>query len=184
MEKENENTKVKSSLWSNIFKPESDEQKILDLLKKFPAFSDLKKRELKMIRKLVHVREYLPNEIILFEGDPGVSMFIIESGKVEISHLFKSGVKQELALLFSGDFFGEMSAIVEGFRTATATALTNTRLLILFRDDLLELINHEPTLGVKILLGFSKIYVEKLRNLNRDYLNLYELINYEKQNAQ
>lgn len=81
MKEENENIQVRSSLWSNIFKAESDEQKILDLLRKFPAFTDLKKRELKMIRKLVHVREYLPNEIIFYEGDPGVSMFIIESGR-------------------------------------------------------------------------------------------------------
>lgn len=178
---ENEKLTVKSSLWSNIFKAESNEEKIIDLLRKFPAFSELKKRELKMIRKLVQVREYLPNEIIFYEGDPGVSMFIIESGKVEISHTFKSGLKQELALLFAGDFMGEFSAIIEGYRTATATALTETRLLIIFRPDLLELINREPALGVKILLGFSKIFVEKLRNLNRDYLNLYELLHYEKQ---
>jgi len=181
MKQENENIQVRSSLWSNIFKQESDDQKILDLLKKFPAFENLKKRELKLIRKLVQVREYLPGEIIFYEGDPGVSMFIIESGKVEISHQFKSGIKQELALLFSGDFMGEFSAIVEGYRTATATALTETRLLIIFRPDLLELINREPALGVKILLGFSKIFVEKLRNLNRDYLNLFELIHFEKQ---
>ncbi len=178
---EHEKIITRSSLWSNIFKSESNEEKILDLLKKFPAFSDLKKRELKMIRKLVQVREYLPNEIIFYEGDPGVSMFIIESGKVEISHTFKSGIKQELALLFSGDFMGEFSAIIEGYRTATATSLTETRLLIIFRPDLLELIHREPTLGVKILLGFSKIFVEKLRNLNRDYLNLYELLHFEKQ---
>lgn len=178
---ENEKLTVKSSLWSNIFKAESNEEKLIDLLRKFPAFSELKKRELKMIRKLVQVREYLPNETIFYEGDPGVSMFIIESGKVEISHTFKSGIKQELALLFAGDFMGEFSAIIEGYRTATATALTETRLLIIFRPDLLELINREPALGVKILLGFSKIFVEKLRNLNRDYLNLYELLHYEKQ---
>jgi CRP-like cAMP-binding protein len=181
MKEEKLKVQVRSSLWSNIFKTESDEEKILDLLKKFPAFAALRKKELKMIKKLVHVREYLPNEIIFVEGDPGVSMFIIESGKVEISHTFKSGIKQELALLFAGDFMGEWSAIVEGYRTATATALTNTRLLIIFRPDLLELIHKEPSLGVKILLGFSKIFVEKLRNLNRDYLNLYELLNIEKQ---
>ncbi len=178
---EKEKLQVRSSLWSNIFKAESDEQKILDLLRKFPAFAELKKRELKLIRKLVQVREYLPNEIIFYEGDPGVSMFIIESGKIEISHTFKSGIKQEIAHLFAGDFMGEFSAIVEGYRTATATALTESRLLIIFRPDLLELIYREPSLGVKILLGFSKIFVEKIRNMNRDYLDLYELLHYEKQ---
>lgn len=181
MEIENTQILVKSSLWSNIFKKESDDEKIIDLLKKFPAFSDLKKRELKLIRKIVQIREYLPNEIIFYEGDPGLSMFIIESGKVEISHTFKSGIKQELAILFSGDFMGEMSVLVENNRTATATALTETRLIIIFRPDLLELIKKEPQLGNKILLGFVKIFVEKLRNLNRDYLNLYELLNFEKQ---
>ncbi len=177
---EHREIKVKSSLWSNIFKAESDEEKIFDLLRGFPAFTELKRRELRMIRKLVQVREYLPNEIIFYEGDPGVSLFIIESGKVEISHTFKNGVKQELAILFAGDFMGEWSAIVEGKRTATATALTETRLLIIFRPDLLELIHREPSLGIKILLGFSKIFVEKLRNLNQDYLNLYELLHQEK----
>lgn len=167
---------VKSSLWSNIFKKESNEERLLDLLKKFPAFSNFKRRELKLIRKLIHVREYLPNEIIFYEGDPGVSMFIIESGKVEISHTFKSGYKQQLALLFSGDFFGEFSVLTEGSRTATATALTETRLIIIFRNDLLEVINRDTQLGVKILFGFVKIFIEKLRNLNQDYLNLYEIL--------
>lgn len=171
---------VKSSLWSNIFKTASDDFKILDLLKKFPAFSELNKRELKEIKKLIQVREYLPNEVIFYEGDPGVAMFIIESGKVEISHQYKSGIKQELAILFSGDFFGEITVLTEGHRTATATSLTDTRLLIIFRPDLLELIHREPGLGVKILLGFAKIFVEKLRSLNQDYLNLYELIQIEK----
>ncbi len=180
MENKSNLIQVKSSLWSNIFKTSSDDVKIISLLKKFPAFSELRKKELREIKRIVQVREYLPNEVIFFEGDPGVAMFIIESGKVEISHTFKSGLKQELAILFSGDFFGEITVLTEGLRTATATALTETRLLIIFRPDLLELIHKDPELGVKILLGFTQILVEKLRILNQDYLNLYDLIQMEK----
>ncbi len=170
---------VRSSLWQNIFKSSGNQQNIYQLLKSFPGFANLKKRDIKEIQRIVQVREFLKNEVIFYQGDPGFSMFIIDSGKVEITCEFKNGSKQNLATLYPGDFFGEMNVILEGKRTATATAIGNVKVLLIFRPDLNDLIEKDCSVGVKILNGFSKIFVEKLRNLNSDYLNVLELINEE-----
>ncbi|MBM4174791.1 MAG: cyclic nucleotide-binding domain-containing protein [Ignavibacteria bacterium] len=172
---------VKSSLWHNIFKASGNQQKIFQLLKGFPGFANLKNREVKDIQKLVQVREFLKNEVIFFQGDPGFSMFIIDSGKVDITCEFKNGSKQNLATLYPGDFFGEMNVILEGKRTATATAIENVKVLVIFRPDLSDLIEKDHSVGYKILNGFSKIFVEKLRNLNSDYLGVLEILSEEKQ---
>lgn len=174
-------TMVKSSLWHNIFKTSGNQQKIFQLLKSFPGFANLKKREIKEIQKVTQIRDFLKNETIFFQGDPGFSMFIIDIGKIDITYEFKNGDKQDLATLYPGDFFGEMNVILEGKRTATATAIENSKVLIIFRPDLHEIIEKDHSVGVRILNGFSKIFVEKLRNLNSDYLNILELLNEDKQ---
>lgn len=173
---------VRSSFWQNIFKASGNQHRIFELLKSFPGFAELKKREIREIQKIVQFREFLANETIFYQGDPGFSMFIIDKGTVEIIYNMKNGQKQDLATLYSGDFMGEMNVILEGKRTASAVAKTNTKVLIIFRPDLIEIINKDYPLGVKILFGFSKILVEKLRNLNSDYLNILEIMTKEKEN--
>jgi CRP-like cAMP-binding protein len=172
---------VRSSLWHNIFKTSGNQQKIFLLLKSFPGFANLKRRELKDVQKIIQIRDFLKNETIFYQGDPGFSMFLIDSGKVNITCEFKNGMKQHLATLYPGDFFGEMNVIVEGKRTATATAVENSKVLMIFRPDLRDIIEKDHSVGVKILTGFSRIFVEKLRNLNDDYLNILELFGEEKQ---
>ncbi len=76
---------------------------------------------------------YKPGDVIFKEGSHGVAVYIIESGKVEISKDVQ-GRKFTIETLGPGDMFGEMSFIDHEPRSATATALEDTVLELLDKD--------------------------------------------------
>lgn len=165
-----------SSYWNNIFEKNGRHQLNLDLvLKKVPFFSQLKKSELREFNRIIHHRNYKKNEVIFYEGEPGVGMFIIENGKIGIYKNFDDELKEELAILRTGEFFGEMALLDESPRSATALALENTNVLGLFRPDLFTLINRKPKLGNKILLKLAQMLAERLRLSNDELQEVKQL---------
>lgn len=75
-------------------------------------------------------RDYEPGEVLFREGDPGDVMYVIQSGSVEIRR--KVGDHERvLAVLPSGEFFGEMAIINERPRSATAMVREPSRLLVI-----------------------------------------------------
>lgn len=147
--------------WTNIFKPSNVvEESIFSVLKRVPIFQDLTFKELKSIERILHRRTYKSEEIIFNENEPGVGMYIIENGKVNIT-LGKEG--KLLVLLSNGDFFGEMALILEGHRTASAIAKEPTKLLGFFQSDLFNLLETSPKTGNKILQRLAQMIAERLR---------------------
>jgi F420-non-reducing hydrogenase small subunit len=104
---------------------------------------------------------YEKGEIIFREGSLGDTMYIIQSGAVEISQL-KNGRKTVLALLEREDFFGEMALIDNHPRSATASAISRSRLLPLTRATLLERIRHDPGVVIHLL----KTLCQRIKNTN------------------
>lgn len=153
-----------SSLWENIFRPRQDAQDtISSVLRRIPVFDGLDARELHQIEKILHEREYRPEERIFLQGDPGLGMYIIIEGNVEIvsepgHHL--------LTVLHEGEFFGELALLDESPRTATALAQSPCRVLCLVQSDLYDLIDRNPKLGVKILVQLARTIGERLKKTN------------------
>ena len=153
-------------IWSNVFKLRSEgtgQTQITEILKKIPVFEDLTKRELGAIERILHKREYRQDELIFREGEPGVGMYIIESGKVRI--VTETG-KRTLAELAEGEFFGELALLDESPRSATAIAIQPCSILGFFQPDLFGLIERNPQLGVKIVLRLARSIGERLRRAN------------------
>ncbi len=108
------------------------------------------------------VKNIKAGEVIFHEDDPGSSMFIIQSGKVEVSTINKKQ-KVVLAILGKGSIFGEMSLVDNRPRSATVTALTEVTCLEINRllfDKKLE----ETPLWMQ---SFYAILVERLREANK-----------------
>ena len=148
-------------VWSNIFlKNKVVEENIFSVLKRLPIFQDLSYKELKAVERILHRRTYRAEEVIFKEYEPGVGMYIIESGKVNIT-LGKEN--KLLVLLSNGDFFGEMALILEGQRTASAIATEPTKLLGFFQPDLFNLLETSPKTGNKILQRLAQMIAERLR---------------------
>lgn len=160
-------------LWSNVFKLRSHgtrETQITEILKKIPVFEELTTRELAAIERILHKREYRQDEMIFREGEPGVGMYIIVTGKVNI--LIEPG-KKKLAELAEGEFFGELALLDESPRSATALAVLPSTILGFFQPDLFGLIERNPQLGVKIVLRLARSIGERLRRAN-EQLQKYE----------
>jgi len=102
-----------------------------------------------------------PGESIFLEGEPGDAMYIILTGSVEISR--GSGQdKWALNNLKPGDFFGEMAIITDRLRSASATAITRTQLMLIKRKEFSEQIRARPELALYIIQALST----RLRHLN------------------
>ncbi|MCU0237646.1 MAG: cyclic nucleotide-binding domain-containing protein [Acidobacteria bacterium] len=162
-----------NSLWGNIFKERNEA--CLDtclLLKKLPLFSGLRRGELREIDRLVHRRRFKEGEVIFWEGEPGVGMYIVQEGEVGIYRDFSKCGQKELARLRPGDFFGEMALLEDDCRSATAVAGGETQLVSLIHADLFDLINRKPQLGVKLLSTLANMLARRLRMTNLDLQRL------------
>lgn len=136
------------------------------ILRNIPMLSELNKFEMKKIESIMHERTYEENEIIFYEGEPGVGMFIVKEGEILLFRE-KSEKEEVIDVIKVGEFFGELALLIEKKRLTSARAVKKTVLLGLFRPDLLELINLEPRLGVKLFLKVSEVLSERLYSLSK-----------------
>jgi len=82
-------------------------------------------------------------EVLFRDGDPGDEMYLIKLGKVRISKP-AGDVEKTLAVLKEGDFFGEMAVIDGSPRSATATSIEPTELVIFDREVFMNQIRENP----------------------------------------
>jgi CRP/FNR family transcriptional regulator, cyclic AMP receptor protein len=92
----------------------------------------------------------------LFErGDRGSELYIVHSGKVELSIHDLAGEKIVLTVAERGDFFGELSLLDSHPRTATAKALEDTELIVLNRDNLLIFFKKKPDAALDMIAAMG-----------------------------
>ena len=141
----------------------ADDQRI-ENLKALSLFKRLTVRELRELDELLHARSYQKDEVVFDEGDMGLGLFIVVSGRVRIesSHVALKRLAPEFG---PGDFFGELALFEEVERTARAVALEPTQLLALFRSEFFSLLERDRGIGVKILFELSRTVVLRSRKL-------------------
>lgn len=110
------------------------------LIAKMPFFQDLDQAAQKNIAKLLKPRLALPDEMIFEKGGPPDAMYFISSGAVRVM------LEDEVAILGSGDFFGEMALLIEQPRMAAIYADGFCELLTLFTPDFKRLMENDSAL--------------------------------------
>jgi CRP-like cAMP-binding protein len=124
-------------------------------LKSIPLFSDLSARELKKILAFASLKRYKKQQMIQFEEAPESKFFVIIDGRVKISRITEDGREAIFAFLDDGDFFGEMSVFEDDNCAANATATEDSELLIIQRQDLLDLLQDLPQISINLLREMS-----------------------------
>jgi CRP-like cAMP-binding protein len=133
---------------------------IEDTLKNVPIFSELGKRDLSRIGRLMHSQSYGAGKVIISEGEQAAGFFVVSSGKVEVVKGAAGANPKVLNTLGPGEFFGEM-ALFEGFpRDATVRALEDTECLAMTRWDFSSEMKSNPEVAVSMLSAL----VRRLRN--------------------
>lgn len=162
---------MKSPIWKSFdVKNKGKKENIFKILSTVPIFSDLNRKELTEVEKIIHRRKYKKNEPIFRMGDPGLGMYIIIDGTVEIIEESEEGDNRHVASLEAGAFFGDLALLNEAPRSASAIARTDCDIIGFFRPDLLDLLYRKPNIGIKILWGLAQTIGERLRQTN-DQLN-------------
>jgi CRP-like cAMP-binding protein len=168
-------------LWENLFKGTSAEKAITGILQENILFQDLTLKQQKFVSNIIHLRKYHKNETIFKQGEIGVGMYIIISGAVTISveqNRSTPDVDSDqivITRLEAGDFFGELALVEESSRrSATAGATEATELIGFFKPDLIEIIERNPSAGVKITLRLAEVLGRRLRETNERVSTLEE----------
>jgi CRP-like cAMP-binding protein len=123
----------------------------LELLKAVPLFSELDTRSLAEVERLADEVDVPAGKVLMEEGRSGHEFFIIVSGRVAID---KAG--QRLKVLGPGDYLGEIALVDGGPRTATATAETDGRLLVMAHREFNTLMADFPAVRDCVLRSLAK----------------------------
>jgi len=122
------------------------------LLGLLPFKKEYIKQNVMVSRKLGKV--YKDGEVIIKEGEIGNSMFVIQSGKVEVLHS-RDGKDIILAELGEEDFFGEMAIFEREFRSATVRSKGEACVLTIDKKTLLRKIKEDPSMAFRMLQKMS-----------------------------
>ena len=148
--------------------------------RKIFLFQDLEEGEIHQVLSLTMPRNFPAEDVIIQEGQPGNSLFIMQTGEVEITKqltlvLDEDTPKERVFIRLKaehGVYFGEMALLENETRSATVTALTDCSLLELHQKDFLDLIERNPAMGVKLILRLAQVLSRHLRKTNQDVVKL------------
>jgi CRP/FNR family transcriptional regulator, cyclic AMP receptor protein len=117
-----------------------------DLLRKLPLFSECSKRELEAVAAATDELRLPAGRVVMREGETGRELIVLVDGEVSVER----GGKQ-LAVRGPGDFLGELALITHRPRTATVTAATDLRVLVVDGRSFDRLVRDVPTIALKVL---------------------------------
>ena len=107
-------------------------------------FGGLDAEQLQAVIGGLRLTSVQPGEIIVAEGEPGGSLFLIASGRVRVYARSPSGRQKQVRTMRQGDFFGEISLLTGSRRTATITAATPCEVLELDRETVDAMAQRKP----------------------------------------
>ncbi len=130
-------------------------------------FAPLLRAELSAAEYASHIRAFRAGDVIFAAGEVGDGLYVIETGRVQISAVVNDGAPRPLASIGPGDFFGEMAVVDDAPRSATAVAETDTTALFLSRTDVMQMLDRHPRLTLTLIREFSN----RMRATNIRYLD-------------
>ena len=126
-----------------------------DFLATVPLFKLLHASELARFAELVREKTYPKGSVILFENDPGDSLFVVRSGRVKVVLVAEDGREVILGILGASEHFGELTLIDEQPRSAHVIAMEDSSLLVLHRDDFRRRVEANPSVAWSMLVELS-----------------------------
>lgn len=118
-------------------------------LKKIHLFQGLEDDELQAIAEQLTEADHPAGAVIFEQAGKAESFYLIYGGSVRITRR-QDGKKIELAVLVKYDYFGELALVSKRQRSATATAVVDTSLLVLSRKDFEQLYKRVPELRLNL----------------------------------
>ncbi len=138
-----------------------------------PLLVGLKQVEIEALLSLALKEGYAPGEVVVEEGTPGDTMYMVKSGGVAVHKTEKQGKEIQLASLESaGDFFGEMVFVDVMPRSATVRANSACELLAFPLNALKEFFVGHPDAHLAIVLNIARVLSKRLRDADEVIVEL------------
>jgi len=132
------------------------------VIRKAPIFTGLDAGAADALRASMNLVKLRKGQSLFKEGDDGDHLFVVSSGKVKLGTKSVDGRENLLMILGPGDMFGELSLFDSGPRTATATAVTDSKLLALGQDKVIPWVKEHPEVSLQLLARLAS----RLRRTN------------------
>ena len=128
----------------------------VDFLATVPLFNGLDRIELERFAEVTREKSYPKGSVILFEDDPGDSLFVVREGRVKVVLIGEDGREVILGVLGVGEYFGELSLIDDRPRSAHVIAMEDSNLLVLRREDFRKRVESSPSVAWSLLTELSR----------------------------
>jgi CRP/FNR family transcriptional regulator, cyclic AMP receptor protein len=125
--------------------------KKIELIKQAPLFSKCSKKELEEVASVADEIDLHEGKQLTVEGNPGREFFVLIEGTAEVR---RNGRK--VNEMRDGDFFGEIALISGAPRTATVTATSPVRALVVTDRDFRALLKRQPDMQMKVLEALAE----------------------------
>ncbi len=125
-------------------------------LSQVPLFAGFSKEEIDALTAFVRSRPYPKGSVIFHQGDPGTTLYFVDSGEVKLTLSSAEGNEIILALIGQGGFFGELALLDGEVRSANAWARVDCELLALERVHLQHFLERYPRAASGMLAALSR----------------------------
>ena len=123
----------------------------VELIKRAPLFANCSKRELEQIASIADEIDLRAGKVLTEEGKPGREFFVLLEGSADVT---KNG--RRINRLAEGDFFGEIALVSRSPRTATVTATSPVRALVITDRSFRQLLEDSPQIQLKVLEALAE----------------------------
>jgi CRP/FNR family transcriptional regulator, cyclic AMP receptor protein len=141
--------------------------RIVELLRRVPLFSELSSDELARVARVAVPRSYPPDTRVFHEGDPGDACYIVSRGSCRVIRQHSDGRVITLATLGPGAIFGELAMLDGERRSASVEAVESTELLGLPALDMRPLIRDHPEMAEKLIVALTRRLREANERISR-----------------
>jgi CRP-like cAMP-binding protein len=157
-------------------------EKVVKFLSEHQLFEHSSPKVLEQITACIEIKEYQPGDILIEEGSPLACLGIIFSGTVDVTKQYCAGdlLREELVLeekkhhiqqLKRGDLFGEMTFVGATETSATITAATPTKVILLPKEQLIGQGDQLMSVYNSIVAHISSVLVKRLQQTNQNFIN-------------
>ena len=123
----------------------------VELIKKVPLFAGCSKGELEQIAQIADEIDLAEGKEMTREGSRGREFFVLLEGDADVT---KGG--SSINKLGAGDFFGEIALVSDSPRTATVTATSPVRALVITDRSFRRLLDEQPEIQRKVLIALAE----------------------------
>jgi CRP/FNR family transcriptional regulator len=140
-----------------------------DELSRIPLFSGLDAPDLEKIRAICRLVEVGRKDVLFREGEPVAGIFVLIAGRVKIYRLSPDGREHILHVIQPGQTFAEAAVFMPQGYPAYAEALAKTRVVLLPKEQFIDLLRREPTISLSIISSLShylKQFADRIDDLS------------------